>query len=708
MAHFTGITDVSPAICLKIKADDLHSAHLTDAFRQQVDFGANQVRDLECLLTRQNPAVLVRRNGALSGIITRFDVLAYLTGGVPAARRSVRALIVRRKLSISFLMVLAAVAAALVGEIRDGAILLFLYSLAETLEGYAMGNTKRAVASLMQLRPETANVVDGSDSKVVPVESVLVGQKIVVKPGERIPLDGVLLAGSGAVDQSPITGESVPVDKVPGDEVFAGSVNGHAGLTVEVSKDASSSTLARMIHLVTVAQSQRSPSQRFSDWFGQRYTFVVLIGAVVALGMFFIVGLPSREAFYKAATLLVVANPCAIVISVPAAVLSALARAARLGVLFKGGAAIETFGAVDTLALDKTGTLTEAKMKVVDIKPFGLTESALLALAGAIESASEHPVAVAIRKAAEEGQQAGLTAGHAASELRAVPGKGVTAVVADRAYWAGNSKLAAELGISLDAAVSEAVARFEAGGRTVVLVGNRGRDGVASVGAGGGTDAPPDGGSAAGNGAVLGVIAVADTLRTDAPAMVERLHAAGVGKVVMLTGDVEQVARAIGAATGIDEVRAGLLPEDKLEAVADLQGEGRTVAMVGDGVNDAPALATADIGVAMGAAGSAVAVETADIALMGDNLLKLPEAISLAKRTVANMRQNIVVALATVSLLVVGVLFGGVTMAIGMLVHEASVLVVIVNAMRLLRRKPGARPSAPRPAAEPIPALSAG
>jgi len=296
--------------------------------------------------------------GGRAGLVAAIGyAVAYLAGGLPAFWSALKALFLRGKLAIDMLMVLAAIAAALVGEVRDGAILLFLFSLAETLEEYAMGNTKRAVAALMQLKPDTATLMENGDHRVVSVDEVDIGARILVRPGERIPLDGTMVAGSSAVDQAPITGESVPVDKVVGDPVFAGTVNGYGAIEVEVTKDASHSTLARMIDLVTIAQSQRSPSQRFSEWFGQRYTRFVLLGAAAALGGFLLFGLPRDEAFYRAATLLVVASPCAIVISVPAAVLSALARAARIGVLFKGGAALEDLGSLDIVAFDKTGTL---------------------------------------------------------------------------------------------------------------------------------------------------------------------------------------------------------------------------------------------------------------------------------------------------------------------------------------------------------------
>src|SRR5690606_35851998 len=372
------------------------------------------------------------------------------------------------------------------------------------------------------------------------------------------------------------------VDKSVGDAVFAGTVNGYGAIEVEVTKDASHSTLARMIDLVTIAQSQRSPSQRFSEWFGQRYTRFVLLGAALALGAFLVFGLPQGEAFYRAATLLVVASPCAIVISVPAAVLSALARAARIGVLFKGGAALEDLGSLDIVAFDKTGTLTEGKMRLTDVVPLAAAEAEVLRLAAAIESTSEHPVARAIVAAAN-----GDDGDYAVGDVQAVPGKGVRAVVDGVPHWAGTRKLAAEQGVEVTPEAEAALSRLEAEGRTAVLVGNQ---------------------------RIVGVVAVADTLRPTAAATIAALRAGGVHKIVMLTGDHPQVARAIAGQLGIadDDVYSELLPEEKLEIVNELRKRG-TVAFVGDGVNDAAALATADVGVAMGAAGTDVALEAAEV-----------------------------------------------------------------------------------------------
>ncbi|MFO7546979.1 MAG: heavy metal translocating P-type ATPase [Trueperaceae bacterium] len=596
--------------------------------------------------------------GGRAGLVAAIGyAVAYLAGGLPAFWSALKALFLRGKLAIDMLMVLAAIAAALVGEVRDGAILLFLFSLAETLEDYAMGNTKRAVASLMQLKPETATLMQNGDHRVVPVDDVDIGARILVRPGERIPLDGTMVAGTSAVDQAPITGESVPVDKAVGDMVFAGTVNGYGAIEVEVTKDASHSTLARMIDLVTIAQSQRSPSQRFSEWFGQRYTRFVLLGAAVALGAFLLFGLPRAEAFYRAATLLVVASPCAIVISVPAAVLSALARAARIGVLFKGGAALEDLGSLDIVAFDKTGTLTEGKMRLTDVVPLATAEAEVLRLAAAIESTSEHPVAKAIVAAAN-----GDDGEYDVSDVQAVPGKGVRAVVDGVPHWAGTRKLAAEQGVEVTPEAEAALSRLEAEGRTAVLVGNQG---------------------------IVGVVGVADTLRPTAAATIAALRDGGVRKIVMLTGDHPQVARAIGGQLGIadDDIYSELLPEEKLEIVNELR-KGGTVAFVGDGVNDAAALATADVGVAMGAAGTDVALEAAEVALLSDDLRKFPQAHHLARRANRVIRQNLTFALGIMIVMVVITLAGRLPLPLGVLGHEGGTILVVMNGLRLLAHRP--------------------
>ncbi|MFN2322859.1 MAG: heavy metal translocating P-type ATPase [Trueperaceae bacterium] len=589
--------------------------------------------------------------------------LAYLAGGGPAGIEAARAL-ARGRLEIDLLMVLAALAAAAVGAPRDGAILLFLFSLAGTLEERAMGTTRRAVAALMSLRPDVAHLVENGVEVDRPPEDVSVDALVRVRPGERVPLDGVVASGASAVDQAPITGESVPVDKGSGDEVFAGTVNGHGALTVRVTKTANQSTLARMVQLVTEAQAAKAPSERFSDWFGQRYTVWVLAGTAAALAAFFALGLPASEAFYRAATLLVVASPCAVVISVPAAVLSALAASARRGVLFKGGGALESLAAVDAIAFDKTGTLTRGVMTVTDVVPLGVDEGELLRVATALEHASEHPIARAIvRYAGERGIDPPPAEG-----VEARPGRGIVGLVDGFHAWAGNRRLVASEGIDLNAdpAAHEALAALEAAGRSVVVVADRSNSAAPRL---------------------LGFLGVADTPRPHAREGLDALRREGLTRLAVLTGDHVNVARAVADDLGlsVDQVHADLLPEDKVDRLRALKANG-TVAFVGDGVNDAAALATADVGIAMGVAGSDVALETADVALLSDDLRRLAEAVAIAKATRQVIRQNLGFALGVMALMVVATLAGQLPLPLGVIGHEGGTLLVVANGLRLLGR----------------------
>lgn len=583
--------------------------------------------------------------------------VAFLAGGIPAGKGALEALL-EKKLDIDLLMVLAALAAAGVGEARDGAILLFLFSLAGTLEEYAMGNTKRAVVALMKLRPDEANLEaeNGQVSRVA-VESLLVGQIVVVKPGEKIPVDGSVLSGISAVDQSSMTGESVPVDKAVGDGVFAGTVNGHGVLRVEVEKTASHSTLAQMITLVTEAQAKRSPSERFSDWFGERYTVVVLVGSFVALLGFLVFGDSSAEAFYKAATLLVVASPCAIVISVPAAILSALAASARKGMLFKGGAALETFAAIDIVAFDKTGTLTEGKMQVNQVVPLGVSEHQLMQLASSLEAHSEHPLAKSILKHAET---FAITPG-AVEQVEAVPGKGIYATIEGHRYFAGNRKMLAESGLAIDAKTEEALASLEAAGQTAIIIGSE---------------------------LVLGVIGLSDTVRASAKETIAALRKSGIKRIVMLTGDHRMVAEAVAREIGIlpADIYSDLLPTDKVAIVEKLRAEG-TVSFVGDGVNDAAALATSHVGVAMGTAGSDVALEAADVALLSDDLGALLRARKLSLQANRIIKQNLVFAISILIFMVIVTVFFYLPLPLGVIGHEGGTLLVVANGLRMLWQK---------------------
>lgn len=584
--------------------------------------------------------------------------VAYLAGGVPPAISAGKELLAK-KLDIDLLMVLAALAAAGVGEVRDGAILLFLFSLAGTLEEYAMGNTKRAVVALMQLRPDEANLEtsDGQTARV-PVESLVVGQVVVVKPGERIPVDGTVLSGVSAVDQSTMTGESIPVDKEHGDSVFAGTVNGHGVLRVEVTKEASHSTLAQMIKLVTEAQAKRSPSERFSDWFGEKYTIFVLVGSLAALGVFILFGLPYDDAFYKAATLLVVASPCAIVISVPAAILSALAASARRGMLFKGGAALETFAGIDIVAFDKTGTLTEGKMQVTKVVPFAVSEGELLQVAATIEANSEHPIAKSILAYAA----AVSVTPRAVDRAEAIPGKGLVVEHEGQVSFAGNRKLLEERNVVLDDAARDALTTLESEGKTAIIVGVDER--------------------------VIGIIGVSDVIRASAHAAIAALRAQGVKRIVMLTGDHRTVALAVGKELGIadEDIYSDLLPTDKVMMVEKLRAEG-TVSFVGDGVNDAAALATSHVGVAMGTAGSDVALEAADVALLSDDLQSLIRARTLSLQANRIIKQNLTFALGILVLMVITTLFYDLPLPLGVIGHEGGTLLVVANGLRMLWQK---------------------
>ncbi len=582
---------------------------------------------------------------------------AFLAGGIPAAIGAFQNLF-KGKLDIDLLMVLAALAAAMVGEARDGAILLFLFSLAGTLEEYAMGNTKRAIVALMELRPDEANL-EGADGQLsrVAVETLSIGQVAVVKPGEKLPVDGTVVSGTSSVDQSSMTGESVPVDKETGDSVFAGTVNGHGVLRIRVDKVASHSTLAQMISLVTEAQAKRSPSERFGDWFGERYTVLVLVGSLVALGGFIFFGIPYSEAFYKAATLLVVASPCAIVISVPAAILSALASSAKKGMLFKGGAALETFAQIDIVAFDKTGTLTEGKMKVSKVVPIGVSEYQLMQLAATIEANSEHPLAKSILSHA---QTLGISP-QPIEKTETIPGMGIYVTQDNNRYFAGNRKMLLETGILIDKKTEAVLAELEAEGKTAIIVGSN---------------------------VVLGVIGISDTIRQSAKEVISALRKSGIKRIVMLSGDHTAVAQAVGREIGIapEDIFAGLMPIDKVTMVEKLSEKGK-VTFVGDGVNDAAALATSHVGVAMGTAGSDVALEAADVALLSDDLNALLRARTLSLKAISIIKQNLIFAIGILVIMVITTVFFYLPLPLGVIGHEGGTLLVVANGLRLLWQK---------------------
>lgn len=578
--------------------------------------------------------------------------LAYLAGGVPPLRTALRALWQDHVLDIDLLMVVAALAAAAVGAVIEGAVLLALFSISGTLEHRAMGRARRAVEALMHLRPETAlRQAPGGAVEEVPVASLRPGDHVVLRPGARVPVDGKVVEGEGRMDESTVTGEAAAVRKEPGAAVHEACVNLEGVLVMQVTRALADSTVARMIRLVTEAQAAKAPSERFSDWFGQRYTVAVLAGSVLSFFLFWALGRAPSEALYRAATLLVAASPCAVVISVPAAILSALSAAARGGVLFKGGAALERLAEVRAFAFDKTGTLTTGRAEVTGLVVLDGNEAGFLARLAGIEAQSEHPIAGAVRRAAVSHGLVPVPV----RDVKAHPSEGITGVDADGPLWAGNARMARRMG----AAPEARLAQMEDGDETLVMLGRGAR--------------------------ILGAVTVADAPRRTSAAALQALRAGGVNRVVMMTGDRRPVALRVGAALGLapDEIEAGLLPADKVRLVEALAAAG-PVAFVGDGVNDAAALARADVGIAMGAAGSEVALQAADVALMAEDMGQLADAHRLARRAARVIRQNLVFALGAMVVLVIGGAFFELPLPLAVIGHEGGTLLVVLNGLRLL------------------------
>ena len=577
----------------------------------------------------------------------------YGAGGVPAALRALKALIFERILDIDLLMVVAALAAAAVGAPLEGAVLLTLFSISTTLEARALGRARRAIEALMALRPETAlrKTASGREAEVAAAD-LAPGDVIVLRPGARVPADGVVVDGQGALDESTITGESMPVHKEPGAQVFEATVNLDGVLDVRVSKSLGESTVARMITLVTQAQAAKAPSERFSAWFGQRYTIAVMAGAILAFLAFYWLGRGWEEALYKSATLLVAASPCAIVISVPAAILSALSAAARGGVLFKGGAALETLASVDSFAFDKTGTLTTGQAEVTDMVVVDGEEQAFIAALAGLEAHSEHHIGAAIRRYA-------AAKGVAAQSFRDVvskPSEGIEGRDETGAMWAGNARMAERMGATLD---QPALAHLQSGAQTIIYAGR--------------------------GDTLLGAVSVADTVRESSAAAIAALREGGVSEIVMMTGDRRPVALRIGTALGLEPaaIRSDMLPEHKVAEVAAMSARGK-VAFVGDGVNDAAALARADVGIAMGAAGSEVALQAADVALLSQDMTRLAAAHRLSRRAAAIIRQNLIFAIGAMIVLVTGGLFFDLPLPLAVVGHEGGTVLVILNGLRLL------------------------
>jgi len=596
--------------------------------------------------------------GQLLSAPSPLPVVAYgaavVVGGTPLARKSFRVLRTTRSFDINLLMTIAVVGAVAIGEWFEAATVVFLFSLGEALEGYAMDRVRRSVRSLLALAPPVALVQRGTTEAELPVAEVAVGETVIVRAGERVPLDGIVVRGASSVDQASLTGESLPVAKDADDALFAGTMNGSGPLVMRVTRLAGDSSVARIIRLVEHAQAQRAPVQRVVDRFARIYTpAVIAIAALIAVvpPLF---GASWLEWFSRALVLLVISCPCALVLSTPISIISALSAAARNGVLVKGGAILERIGSVNTVAFDKTGTLTTGRPTLTRIVPLGGHDDAgVLALAATLERHSEHPLGRAVVQAA---QARGLTVDEASNE-RVVHGAGLVGDVNGVEFRIGSARLFTEA--ALTQPVTAAVAGIESTGGTSVLAGTAD--------------------------SVYGVIGFADTLRPDANAALTALHDAGVRRIVMLSGDREGAVTSVANAAGIDEARSGLLPEEKLAAIGELREHGGVVAMVGDGVNDAPSLAAADVGIAMGVAGTDAAIETADIALMGDDLRGLAATIRMGRRTKRIVATNIALSLGTKAIFLGLAVSGSATLWMAIAADMGTSLLVIANGMRLLR-----------------------
>ena len=637
----------------------------------------------EFLLTAQNSTV----ENLLGFEFLLADILflaAIASSGIPVVRSgyySARNL----SLDIDLLMATAIIAATGIGYFIEAATLAVLFSIAELLEDYAMDRARNSLRELMELSPDEATVRRDGKEETVVVDDVHVGDIVVVRPGEKIPMDGVVVEGGSAVNQAPITGESVPIDKTEDDEVYAGTINEEGYLEIEVTSEASENTLSRIIEMVQGAQQQKTESEQFVDRFADYYTpAVVVVAILVAAIPPLAFSAPWQTWFIRGLTLLVIACPCAFVISTPVSVVSGITSAAKNGVLIKGGKHLEAMGEVEAIAFDKTGTLTKGELAVTDVVPLnGYSEADLLRYVSGLERRSEHPIADAILDHATE---ADVTPAEVA-DFESITGKGIQAEIDGTTYFAGKPTLFDDLGADLSHAhvatdggvltaaedqceqgscvdlADETIPDLQADGKTVVVVGTET--------------------------SILGVVAIADEVRSDAKAAVDRLHELGIEHLIMITGDNEGTARAIGEQVGIDEYQAELLPDQKVEAIDELNEEYGGVAMVGDGVNDAPALATATVGIAMGAAGTDTALETADIALMGDDLSKLPYLYELSHKAGSVIQQNIWASLGAKALLAVGVPLGYVTVAVAVVVGDMGMsLGVTGNAMRLSRIVP--------------------
>lgn len=583
-----------------------------------------------------------------------FYLLAYVAGGYDLARHAIPTLLSGR-FDVEFLMLAGAVGAAILGDFAEGAFLLFLFSLGHALEGFALDRARGAIAALGKLSPQTARVRrDGSEIEI-PVEELEVGDLALVRSGDRVAVDGIIRQGASSLDQSNITGESVPVEKTVGEGVFAASLNGEGALEVEVTRLSHDTTLARVVQMVEEAQSQKAASQTFAERFERVFVPLVLVIVVVAATVPPLLEIWTwKVAFLRAISTLVAASPCALALATPAAVLAGIARAARGGVLIKGGVHLENLGAVRAFAFDKTGTLTRGRPEIAAIFAVSGDETEVLHLAASLEAHSSHPLAQAVTRRASELQ---IALSPVADEKNR-PGRGVSGEIAGQIVRLGNARLFEEAGIAIPREIEIQIAQFSEMGRPTMILGTGSR--------------------------ILGLIALADPMREQTPAALRQLRELGAQNLVMLTGDNARVAAKTAPDAGVSEFRADLLPENKVAVLRELMEKHGAVAMVGDGVNDAPALAAATVGIAMGAGGSDVALETADVALMGDDLSRLPFAVALSRQSRAIVRQNLWLALGVIAVLVPSTLLGFARLGVAVAFHEGSTILVCLNALRLL------------------------
>ncbi|XKG24097.1 cadmium-translocating P-type ATPase [Ureibacillus chungkukjangi] len=598
--------------------------------------------------------------GSLINIFPMLSTILYaiaivMSGYKPA--KSAFYAIKSRSLDMNVLMSAAAIGAALIGEWLEGATVVWLFAVGTYLQNKSIERTRDSIRNLMDLAPPEAWVKIGTEIIKKPVEEINVGETIVVKPGEKIPLDGVIILGETSINQAPITGESIPVDKTIDDSVYAGTINEHGSIDIKVTKLVEDTTISKIINLVEEAQEQKAPTEAFVDKFASIYTPIVFILALGIMVLPPLLGFGTwGEWFYKGLELLVVACPCALVISTPVAIVSAIGNAAKNGVLIKGGTFLEKAGTITAIAFDKTGTLTEGKPKVTEIKSVNGSEEELLSIAFTLEEYSTHPIASAI---VDYANRNGIKR-YNGDSFKNIVGKGVQATIQDEIYYAGNPKLFEMLPISL-ADIKKHVQELQTKGKSVVIIGTQNK--------------------------VIGIIAVSDTIRETSASALQNLIQNGVKQTVMLTGDNEGTAKLISSEANVNRYFAELLPEDKVDAIKKLQNEGHKVAMVGDGINDAPALATADLGIAMGGAGTDTAMETADIVLMADNLEKLPHTMKLSKKALRIIKQNIWFSIFIKVVALVLIFPGYLTLWMAVLSDTGAALIVILNSIRLLKFK---------------------